>query len=229
MARRKRNSSKVNLIISMIFHSALVLGIFFLAAREGYLGKTLKQITVTMAPKEVKKAPEPEKEKSAEPKTEQAKPAEAPKVAAVPAPERTQAVAPPPSDTAPSVAPAAVAIPSFGFEDGAKDVQVASDPRAVYRGLVEHALRSHWARPEDLDDSAFVAEVELNIDSKGNVTGSRLLKGSGNSRWDNSVKAAVNATKTISRVPPKGWPTVFLARFDVETEKTESLLNLGSR
>ena len=51
MSHRKTNSSKVNLTISLIFHSLLVLAIVFFAAREGMLGKKLKEITVTMAPK----------------------------------------------------------------------------------------------------------------------------------------------------------------------------------
>ena len=50
--RKKRNSSKINLTISFIFHGAIILAVFFFAAREGILGKKLKQITVTMVPKE---------------------------------------------------------------------------------------------------------------------------------------------------------------------------------
>ncbi len=228
-SRRKRNSSKVNLVFSLVFHSALVLGIFFLAAREGMLGEKLKEITVTMAPKEPKKIPETAKEKPAEPKAEPAKQVEAPKMAAA-APPRVQSSAPPPSvQSSPSVAPAAATIPDMDFSDGAKEVQVVSDPRVIYKTLVEHALRSHWTKPEDVDDSAFVAEVQVNVDAEGKVTGSRLVKASGNKEWDNSVKAAVAATRTISRPPPKGFPPVFVARFDVETDRTESVMQLSSR
>lgn len=226
--RRKRNSSKVNLTISVVFHSALVLGIFFLAAREGMLGKKLKEITVTMAPKEPKKLPEPAKEKPVEPKAEPAKQVEAPKLAVAPPPAPVQNAAPP-ADSTPAVAPAAAALPDMDFSDGAKEVQVVSDPKVIYKGLVEHVLRSHWTKPEDVDDTTFVAEVELNIDAAGKVTGSRLTKSSGNRAWDNSVKAAIGATKVISRPPPKGWPATFLARFDVETDRTESVMQLSSR
>jgi len=59
--RRKRNSSKINLTISFVVHGILIFVIFFFAAREGMLGKKLKEITVTMVPKE--KKPEPPKEK----------------------------------------------------------------------------------------------------------------------------------------------------------------------
>src|SRR5271169_6044495 len=135
--RKKRNSSKINLTLSIIFHTALVVVLFFFAARQGILGKKLKEITVTMAPKE--KKPEPPKEKPAEPKVEQPKPAEAPKMATA-APPRVETVAPPPpTEAAPSVAPAPAVISSFEFNDGAKAVQSESDPNALYKGIVEHA------------------------------------------------------------------------------------------
>lgn len=224
--RKKRNSSKVNLTISVVFHSALVIVVFILAAREGILGKKLKEITVTLAPKE--KKPEPPKEKPPEPKVEPTKPVETPKLAVAP-PPRVETTGPPPAQEAPAVAPAAVNLPAFDFNDGAKDVQSSSDANAIYKGLVEHALRARWNRPEDMADDQFVAEVKLSIDGEGRVTGSQWLKGSGNARWDNSVKAAVAATKAISRPPPKGFPASFVTRFDVASDQTEEVMHLSSR
>jgi TonB family protein len=228
MSRRKTNSSKVSLTLSLTFHGALVLVIVFFAAREGMLGKKLKEITVTMAPKE--KKPEPPKEKPPEPKVEPPKPVETPKVAAVEPPPRIENVAPPPPVTeSPIAAPAPVNLPAMDFSDGAKDVQSISDPNLIYKGLVEHALRSRWNRPEDIADEKFVAEVELSVDSDGNVTGSRWLKGSGDLRWDNSVKAVISATKVLSRPPPKGFPAKFVTRFDVESQRTEEVLHISSK
>src|SRR4051812_32502679 len=202
--RRKRNSSKINLTISFVFHGAIILAVFFLAAREGMLGKKLKEITVTMVPK--KKKPEPPKEKEPEPKNEP-KPAELPKVAAVPAPKLQAASAPPPAvDAPPAVAPAPSAAPAFEFNDGAREVQSVSDPVAIYKGLVEHALRSRWNRPEDIQDDAFFVEVQLSIDAAGKISGYDWLKGSGDNRWDQSVKSAIASTKVISRAPPKNFP-----------------------
>ena len=225
--RRKRNSSKVNLTISVVFHTGLVLAIFFLAAREGMLGKKLKEITVTMAPKE--KKPEPPKEKPPEPKLDQAKPAEVPKMLATAPPPRAETAAPPPTEAPPSTAPPTVDLPTMVFDDGAKQVQSVSDPNQLYKGLVEHALRSNWNRPEDANDDGYVAEAELSIYSQGRVTSSRWLKGSGDARWDKSVKAAIAATKGISRPPPKGFPGSFRARFDVEMFKTEEVMKVSSR
>jgi TonB family protein len=227
--RKKRNSSKVNLTISFIFHGLLILVVFFFAAREGLVGKKLKQLAVTMVPKE-KKPPEPAKEKPADPKPETAKADQAPKMA-VPQPKvDTAAAAPPPAgDTAPAVAPPTAILAGMDFSDGAKEVQTISDPNGLYKALIEHTLRSRWNRPEDIADEAYVAEVELNVDAKGRVTDYHWLKGSGDKRWDDSVKAVVAQTKTISRPPPKGFPQQFPVRFDVETSRTEPVIQLSSK
>ena len=50
--RKKRNSTKVNLIVSFVFHAVVIGALFFFAAREGMLGQKLKTIAVEMAPKE---------------------------------------------------------------------------------------------------------------------------------------------------------------------------------
>ena len=67
--RKARNSSKVNLIISFVFHAVLVLVLFYFAAREGLLGKKLNTIAVQMIkekPPEKPKEPEKPKNRTAE-------------------------------------------------------------------------------------------------------------------------------------------------------------------
>lgn len=226
--RKKRNSSKVNLTISFIFHGLLIMVVFFFAAREGLVGKKLKQLAVTMVPKERK--PEPPKEKAPEPKAERARTDQAPRIA-VPQPRVETAAAPPPPaiNAAPSVAPPEASLSAFEFNDGAKAVATISDPNGIYKALIEHTLRSRWNRPEDIADDTYVAEVELSVDAKGRVTDYRWLKGSGDKRWDDSVKAVVAQTKTISRPPPKGFPQQFPVRFDVETSRTEPVIELSSQ
>jgi len=220
--RRKRNSSKINLTISVVFHSVLIFTVFYFAAREGMLGKKLKQLTVTMVAKE--KKPEPPKEKPVEHKVEPPKAVEAAKVAAPPKVET--ATPPPAADTGPAVAPAPATLPAFEFDDGAKEVRTVSDPNGIYAALVEHALKSHWNRPEDMQDDSFVAEIELGVEANGKVKEAHWVKGSGNSRWDNSVKEALAATPVISRPPPKGFPDKFRVRFDVENIQSESLFGV---
>jgi TonB family protein len=222
--RRKKNSSKVNLTISFIFHSVLIAAVFYFAAREGMLGKKMKTIVAEMV-KEKKpvEAPKPKEEpKVAQQKNDEPKP-----VATVPQPQ-TQVAAAPPTEAPPAAAPPAVDVPTLDFQDGAKEVVTISDPKLLYKGLIELALRSRWERPEDIADDTYVAEVELQIDPKGNVTGSKWIKGSGDARWDKSVKQAVAATKAINRPPPKGFPGNFLARFDVEMMRSEEVLKVGS-
>lgn len=222
--RKKTNSSKANLIVSVVFHSILLGVVFYFAARGGLLGQKMKQLAVHM---EKIKKPEPPKEKPPEPKTEEKKPSEA--KTTVPQPKVQDIPTPPPAASGePSVAPAATVIPSFAFSDGAVDVQSVSSPNDVYRALVEHTLRSFWQRPEDMDDDNFTAEVELSIDKYGDVEDSRWIKGSGNDRWDQTVKDAVTKLKSVNKEPPKGFPPRFAVRFDVQSMKGEAM-DLGVR
>jgi type IV secretory pathway VirB10-like protein len=214
--RRKKNSPKVNLVVSGIFHAVVIGVLVFVAAREGMFGKELKKIAVTLAPKE--KPPEKPKEIKPEPKPEtpvqaQTKPAEAPKLAAQPPPAATPsgAVAPP------SGAPPPVALAAFDFAGG-KAVESISDPVALYKGFVEFILRSRWMRPENVADDSYVAEVELHIDSSGRIVQTTWQRGSGDARWDASVKQAVAQSMAIGRPPPKGFPDHFAVRFDVQSD-----------
>lgn len=224
--RKKRNSSKVNLTISAVFHGALIIVIAYFAAREGWLGKNIQKLTVTLVPKE--KKPEPPKEKPPEPKVEQAKQPEAPKnVAAAPKPEPVTAP-PPVADAAPAAAaPAPVSLPAFDFSDGAKEVNTLSGPNDIYKAKVERALLANWNRPEDMEDATFAAEVQVNLDTTGKLVNYTWLNGSDNTRWDGSVKAALSKTKGFSK-PPPGFPPQFKVRFDVESLKSAEV-QLSSR
>ena len=79
-ARKKRNSSKVNLLISFIFHTLIVVVMFYFAARQGLLGKQMKKIAVEMVKEKPPEKPkEPEKPKAEPPKVETPKVVEKPK------------------------------------------------------------------------------------------------------------------------------------------------------
>ena len=214
--RRKRNSSKVNLTISLAFHSVIIAALFFFAAREGLLGKQLKKIAVTMAPKE--KPPDKPKEKPPEPKVETAK-AETPKVAEAPktaAPKLSNI--PPPPSSVPVAAPPPSVIPSLQFGDGPPVALSSSDPVVIYKGVVERRIKMNWNKPDNAPDNNYVAEAEVSIDASdpsGKINGSQFLKGSGDQRWDSTVKEALARTKSVGRKPPKGFPGKFLVRFDV--------------
>ena len=211
--RKQRNSTRVNLIVSLAFHSIIVIALFLFAAREGMLGKQLKKIAVTMVPKE--KPPEKPKEKQPEPKIEPPnvdtpKDVEKPQMAQQPRP-----VAAPPAASFSSIAPPPAVVPSFDFSGG-RIVETSSNPGLIYKGFVEYMLRSKWDRPEDVQDEDYVAELELAIDSTGKIIGVDWKKGSGNSRWDESIRRAVAQTKSMNRPPPKDFPEKFVVRFDVQ-------------
>jgi hypothetical protein len=208
--RKKRNSSRVNLMISFTFHALIVVVALYFAARQGLLGKQLKKISIEM----VKEKP-PEKPKEPEkPKVEPPKIVETPKPAEVPKPVETakaQTVAPP------IVAPPAVDLPSFEFEGG-KAVVSSSDPVEIYKNAVEYAFRSKWNRPENMADDSYVAEVEVSVDRAGQVGDPVWQKGSGNSQWDASVRAAIAAVTSMNRPPPTNFPPRITIRFDVQQE-----------
>ncbi|EEF58439.1 TonB C-terminal domain-containing protein [Pedosphaera parvula] len=221
MARKKKNSSRVNLVISVVVHGVVVLLLGFWAAHEGVLGTKLKEITVAIVPKE--KPPEPEKPPppKVEPPKEEPKVVEPPKIVenTPPPPQQPPPQSAPPANTgtAPvSAAPAPAELPDFNFSDGAKIVETSTNaPVIYYKSLVEYALRSNWERPTDLPDTGYVAEVEVSVDAAGRITGSNWKKGSGDKKWDDSVKRALAATKSLNRPPPKDFPGKVLVRFDV--------------
>ncbi len=214
-ARRKRNSSKVNLLISFIFHAALVLTLLYFAARQGLLGKQLKKISIEMVKAKPKEKPkEPEKQKVEPPKV-----VETPKPAAPKAVETAKA---PPSAAPPSVAPPAAELPSFEF-GGGKAVISSSDPVEIYKNALENTFRSRWSRPENMDDDSYTAEVKVSVDRDGQISDPVWEKGSGNPRWDDSVRAAIAAVKSMDDPPPTNFPPHVIIRFDVQDE-TESLL-----
>jgi hypothetical protein len=213
--RPKRNSSKVNLLISFIFHAVLVLVLLYFAARQGLLGKQLKKISVEMVKE---KPPEKPKEppKVEPPKLEPPKVVETPKVAEAP---KVQA---PPTVAPPVVAPANTELPSFEF-DGGKAVETSSDPVQLYKGYMEYALRQKWNRPDNVDDDSYVAEVEITVDRQGNISDPTWLKGSGDEKWDATVRQVFDAVRNIDRPPPTNFPPRVTIRFDVQ-EETEPVL-----
>jgi TonB family protein len=213
--RKQRNSTKVNLILSAIFHGAIVGALLYFAAREGLLGQQIKKIAVEMVkekPKEPVKPKEPEK-----PKVDVAK-TEVPKVAEVAKIEPPKEVAtPPPSslEAPPAVAPPVADLPAFEFEGG-KTVVTSSDPVQLYKGLVEAALRFNWERPKDMDDKSNLVEVEVAVDPAGNISDPVWKKSSNQKQWDDSVRQAIASTRKVNRPPPTNFPSRVVVRFDVE-------------
>ncbi len=218
--RKPRNSSKVNLLISLVVHGLIVAVGFYFAARGGLLGNQLKKIAVEMVKEKPPEKPkEPEKPKVEPPKVETPKElpkVDVPKIAEAPKIETPAITAPP------AVAPPAAELPSFNFEGG-KAVETASSPIDVYRGLVQYAFTAKWNKPEDEADDKFVAEVEVSIGKDGKISNPQWLKKSGDTRWDNSVRQALAAVTSMDHPPPTNFPPQVIIRFDVAAEQVDSV------
>jgi outer membrane biosynthesis protein TonB len=208
--RKKKNSSKINLIISFVFHAVLVLLLVYFAAREGLIGKQLQKIAVEMVKEKPPEKPkEPEKPKVEPPKVEPPK-VEPPKMVEENKPA-------PPVVAPPVVAPPNDEAPAIEF-DGGKAVNTETDPVQLYKGYVEYSLREKWDRPENMDDDNYVAEVRVSVDKAGNLSNVVWQKGSGNEKWDQSVKDVFKVVQNIDRHPPTNFPPQVIIRFDVEQE-----------
>jgi hypothetical protein len=164
------------------------------------------------------KKPEPEKPKPEPPKVEPPK-VEAPKIEA----PKVATVKAPPTVAPPVVSPPANDMPSLEFSDGAKAVNSESDPVQLYKGYIEYTLRAKWNRPDNLPDDHYVAEVSVNVDRAGNLGQLQWLKGSGDAKWDQTVKDIFKAVSNIDRHPPTNFPPSVIIRFDVQ-EETEPVM-----
>ncbi len=211
--RKKRNSPKVNLIISAVFHAVILGALLYFAAREGLLGRQIKKIAVEMVKEKPSEKPkEPEKPKVAKldiPKVDVPKIAEAQKIE----PPKETATPPPSGSAPPAVAPPPAELPAFAFEGG-KTVVSTSDPVQLYKTLLESTLQFNWDRPKDEDDHNNVAEVEVAVDTSGQISSPVWKKTSGNKRWDDSVRLALASAARVSRPPPRNFPPRVVVRFD---------------
>jgi len=211
--RKKRNSSRTNLLISLAFHSLIVVVGFYLAARGGVFGNQLKKIAIDMVKEKPPEKPkEPEKPKVEPPKPEPPKEVakmDTPKVVEVPK------LVPPPSDVPPAVAPPAPELRAFEF-DGGRAVTTAGNPVDVYKGLLQSTFTAKWKKPDDSEDEKYVAEVQVSISRDGRISDPQWMKKSGDKRWDDSVKQALAAVKGMDNPPPTNFPPHVIIRFDVQ-------------
>jgi hypothetical protein len=129
---------------------------------------------------------------------------------------------PPPAAALPTVAPPAAELPAFEFEGG-KAVETSSDAVQIYKSYLEYALRSKWQRPENLADENYVAEVEVAVNRAGDVSEPVWKKGSGDPKWDESVRKVFVTVSRLDHPPPTNFPPRVTIRFDVQ-EETEPVL-----
>ena len=92
-----------------------------------------------------------------------------------------------------------------------------NDDDHTYQYVI-HMLQTLFGHPPE---TGFIMAKE--VDTKGRITDTRWVSLSGNAKWDAAVKNAAAQTKALSKGPPKGFPSKFIVRFDVESIKSESL------
>jgi hypothetical protein len=210
---RKRNSAKVNLTISLVLHVLVFAAGAYWAAHEGYLGKKIQELSLMLVPKEIKEEKKEEEKVVETKKVEPVKPAEIRQAIA-----STAAKAPPPPPpadlTSAAPPPPPAELPAFVF-DAATDAK--NNPVTIYCEQIEKALRLKWQRPSDIDDLNLAAEIEVSLDPSGKISSFQWKKGSGNKKWDDSVKLAMSQATGLDTAPPKDFPNKFLVRFDVQS------------
>jgi TonB family protein len=221
-SRRKRNSPRTNLIISVVFHVILFGFGAWWAANEGLLGKKMQELSVLLVPKE--KKPDKVAEKKPEVKPDEPKKVEEVKTTQPKTTETVAKLPPPPAyidtSTAPPPPPPVV---DTGFTFGEETL---NDPVEKYKGLIESTLLGRWNRPADVEDLGYVVEIEVSLDPQGKISGYAWQKGSGNKKWDDSVKQVLASVKGLPAAPPKKFPVKFTIRFDVTTEREETVTGL---
>ena len=214
--RHKHRQSKTSIIVSVVFHVVIVCLVAWLAARKGMLGKVAQDMVAVQVEE---KKPEPEKPKE-QPKPEVAK-VEDPKptVAPVTAPAPVTDQAPPPVNAPPAVdVPAAADAPEM-FIPAAPTGPVITDKIERYRAVIQGAYLAVWDKPPGMDDSNYAADVEVSIDSKGRISAPpTVIKGSGDAKWDATVKDALTKVKEVGEAPPDKFPQRFTVRFDTLTD-----------
>ena len=192
-----------NLIIAAVLHILIIVPLIFFASHEGMLGKKMQTLSVALVPKT--KIEEP-KSKVESPKMEVPKtavPIELPKPV-------VQSVATPPPSINSTVAPTAVDVPSFAFNDGAKDVISTSDPIELYKMYMQSYIKSQWSTPEGFDK---VTDVYISIDAEGHILSTSFDQG--NDKWDLSIVSVFKRLKAFPKAPPKNFPLRFKIRFDM--------------
>ena len=171
--RRKSNSSKVNLTISLVFHTLLVRAVFFLAARGGdarqeaqgthrHCGEG-KEAGAAQGKGAGTQGGDRQAGRSAQDRRRRTGPAR----------WRTPPPLLPPERPGWLRRPRPMC-PVWSSPMAPRMCSPNPIPRLLYKGLVESALRAHWNRREDIADDSYVAEIELAIDPQGNVTGSTI-------------------------------------------------------
>lgn len=76
-------------------------------------------------------------------------------------------------------------------------------------------IQSNWDQPTDLYADKLYAVVEFTVSKNGTISNVRIVKSSGNSRFDATVRSAFNNTRNVGTVP-SGQSEDFSLRFEMD-------------
>ena len=119
----------------------------------------------------------------------------------------SQSAPPPPTRAPPTVAPPAAELPSFEFEGG-KAVETSSDPVQLYKGYagIRVAVEMEPAgQPRRM--TITWRRWTSTVDRAGEISDPVWRKGSGDPKWDDSVRQVFAAVKEMDRPPPTNFPS----------------------
>lgn len=98
-------------------------------------------------------------------------------------------------------------------EDNKKAPHITStNVPLVYARMLSYLIRSHWSIPEDLGHKFYglSAEIEVTIDTMGNIKSSTISRSSGDPIFDDYAKDAVAKTGKIPLPPKEVFTSIFL-------------------
>lgn len=215
--RHKHKKSKTSLVISIVVHVAVVGLVTWVAARQGILGKQIKEMVAVPVeePKKPEETEKPKETKNEPPKQEDPRPQEVQHQAPVVAP--VVDATPPPADVPPPDAPAINGEAEIVIEAPNAGATV-TDPIKAYQSLVQSVYLRVWDKPDGMDDSSLSVDADVRLSPGGEVISSKLSRGSGDSKWDKSVAKALERVKEVGRALPPNFPNAFTVRFDTYSE-----------
>ncbi len=90
-----------------------------------------------------------------------------------------------------------------------------------YRDLVFSKYDAAWTPPPDIDDAEAITKVKVVIARSGKVSSAEIIKASGNSVLDKSVRRAIDSLSFIAPFPEssKDSQRIFIINFNLKAKK----------
>ncbi|MFI5305358.1 MAG: TonB family protein [Nitrospiria bacterium] len=210
--KKKKSKLGKTLTIVAIIHIIVGGGMVWLATTDKgreimtVYKLSLKNIYEPPPPPPEVKVPEPEPPPPPPPE-EAPKPPEPVQEAVAPEPPQTIQ---PPAESVKEEPPPQVRLPGFGnpFGAGGKKGKFGG-----YADLVTVEIQRLYKQPADLpDDTNMMVQFQIVLNEEGNILNYKLVKSSGNQKFDQSALQAVGRLQRL-RPPPEGMSHTLVVKF----------------